>query len=109
MNEMDFRKVLKIIWDYRHGRICRACFKEKKLQYFTPKDEEYFCNYGHPSLIDLSQTSQYSENKMFDIKKTSKKLTDEQFEYQKNEYMKPKKDVYANSQIRYLEYLFDKI
>ena len=108
INEMGFREVIKINWDYRHGCICRECFKEGKLQYFTYKDEEYFCNYGHPSDIDLSETTQYSENKIFDLKKTSKNLTDKQFEYQKNQYLKAKKTKYSNSQIQYLEYLFGK-
>jgi len=109
INEMSYRIVPKIIWDYLHGRICRECFKKGKLQYFTYKDEEYFCDYGHPSDIDLSETIPYSENKIFDLKKTSKKLTDKQFESQKNEYLKSKKIDYSSSQIQYLEYLFGKI
>ncbi len=92
INNMIFQAVPKIIQDYRYGRICRECFKRGALQYFTYKDEEYFCNYGHSSDIDLSETIQYSENKILDLKKTSKKLTDKQFEFQKNEYLKPKKD-----------------
>jgi len=109
INEMSYRIVPKIIWDYRHGNICRDCFKEGKLQYFTYKDEEYFCNYGHTSDIDLSKMMSYSENKLFDLKKTSKKLTDKQFEFQKNKYLKTETNDYSSSQIQYLEYLFGKI
>lgn len=108
INEMSFRIVPKIISDYYHGRICRECFKEKKLVYFTIKDEEQLCDYGHISDIDLSETNQYSENEIFDVTKSSKKFTDEEFEFQKNKYLKNRKHA-SSSQIQYLEYLFGKI
>jgi len=109
INEMSYRVVPKIMWDYRHGHICRECFKEGKLQYFTNKDEEYFCDYGHTSDIDLSETTPYSENEIFEPKKTSKKFTDKQLEYQTKEYLKQKKKHASSSEIQYLEYLSDKI
>lgn len=91
INEMYSKPVLKIIDDYRVGSICKECFNTNKLRYYVSKDEEFLCDFGHVSDINFDYSSQYSENKILDMTKTSKKLTNSNFEFQKRNYLRKRR------------------
>jgi len=88
IDEMRSSIISKIISDYQYGRICPICFLNNRLRYFIPHEQEFVCDSGHLTYVDLNETTTYSENEILDTDKISKKLTDAQLEYQKKNYLK---------------------
>ena len=91
LNDIGASLVIQIIHDFRAGGICMVCFKENKLKLYTEKDQELVCSSGHVSTMQLSNSSEFSSNEIFDPTKNSKKLTDAMFEYQKGKFLHHKK------------------
>ncbi|MBI1663772.1 MAG: hypothetical protein IS860_09860 [Nitrosopumilus sp.] len=90
VNEMFGLYTIKIMDDYRSGRICYKCFSENKLRYYIAKDEEYLCDFGHLSENNFDDSLEYFENEILDPTKISKKFTDPMLKFQRKNILKNK-------------------